>query len=90
MQAYLPENILCSCCKPGREKKTFVKSYKKLLKEISVTTMLKTIRVLKARAKENKTNEDWKESKLKFTYKAYEDEDKEDKDKTGSAPDKSL
>ena len=40
--------------------------------------------MLKARAKEEDTNEDWELSKAKYTYKKYDTEDSEDKTHSSS------
>ena len=56
----LPKKCRCACCKETTRDRLFYRGYKKFKKEIEIQTILKTIRVLKAAAKRNFTQSEWK------------------------------
>ena len=76
MQVYLPSKILCSCFQPRGKTRIFVDSYRKLLKEISITKILRTIRVLKAKAKNGMTKDEWNLLKNKNSHLDYDSDHK--------------
>ena len=74
MQVLLPAKILCSCLQPRGKTRIFVESYKKFLKEISITKILRTIRVLKAKEKKGMTKSEWNLIKNRNGHINYDSE----------------
>ena len=75
MQIYLPAWIwCCSRCKPTDRTEDFVDGYRKLLKEISITRILKRMRVLEGKARNGISKGKWKEEKQRYSFKDYDKE----------------
>ena len=73
LHTYLPPCILnrCCCLRPNHDQRRVSKTYRKLLKEISVERILRQLRVLNAAVRQSISREQWKYLRENHSLKAY-------------------
>lgn len=64
IKMFLPKFCKCLCCKETTRDRIFNRSFKKFRSEIEITSLLKTLRVLKANTKKNFSQIQWRIYKL--------------------------
>ena len=65
------------CLSPSRKQRLRSKSLRYLLDEISITHIIRQLRVLNAAAKQRYTSNEWQELKKSHEYRLYSDAEKE-------------
>ena len=82
LHTFLPQCLLdrCCCLRPSREQKRVSKTYRKLLREISVERILRQLRVLNAAARQGRSVEEWKYLLENNSLKAYANIEDSDSD----------
>ena len=72
----LPASVkCCKCLRPSRQETLRAKGLKHVLHEVSISNIIRQLRVLNAAAKQGRTTEQWAELEKKHSFIAYSDLD---------------
>ena len=69
--ARCPKRFLCYCLRPSREQRMRANCYKHVLNEVSITHIIKQLRVLNAAAKQNVGPINWRRLTRQHSIKRY-------------------
>ena len=77
LRTFISHRYLCHCCSQSkvRESRLEVRGYNHVRQEISIVNILKQLRVLKAIAKEGKTDHEWRLLNHEHALMAYSELD---------------
>ena len=75
--------MLCCCLRPSQAQRYRLKAMKYVMNEVSISRILKQLRILEAQAKKGMTDEEWGRVVSEHAHMAYSDFDDSDEPAEG-------